>query len=178
MIAKTVGTWDAISNLVLVSCDPVSMEPFPHPVNEMIELDLWLLGMYTCNFAYNFKKFMESLKNNNDVQTCGHWTTWFLRAFLAVKFFGLYDTHDLELQWCFLLVLGGAPQALLGWLMNRQQASYVDLFRNLIRHPSILPSSVHAHTLSTTLKSSHLMVYESIGPSEALNMPMRQYNFH
>ena len=35
--------------------------------NEMIELDLWLLGMYTCNFAYNFKKFMESLKNNNDV---------------------------------------------------------------------------------------------------------------
>ena len=153
------------------------MELFPHPVYEMIELDQWLLGMYTCNFAYNFKKFMESLKNNNDVQTCGHWTRWFLRALLAVKSFWLYDTHDLELQWCFLLVLGGALQALLGWLMNKQQASYVDLFHNLIRHPSILPSSVHAHTLSTTLKSSHLMVYEYTGPSESTEYANEKIQF-
>ena len=64
-------------------------------------------------------------------------------------------------------------------MANEQAAGqHVDLFHNLIRHPSILPSSVHAHTLSTTQKSSNLMVYESIGPSEALNMPMREYNFH
>lgn len=61
--------------------------------------------------------------------------------------------------------------------MNRHQASYVDLFHNLIRHPSILPSSVHAHTLSTTLKSSHLMVYEYTGPSESTEYANEKIQF-
>lgn len=74
VIAKS-NSWDsrdAISNLGLVSCGSISMELFPHLLNETIELDQRFLGMYTCNFTCNFKKFMESLRYNNDLQICGH----------------------------------------------------------------------------------------------------------
>lgn len=75
MIAKT-NSWDLrdpVSNLVLVSCDSVSMELFPHPLNEVIELDdKWFFSMYAQNSAYNFKKFIESLKCNHSLQICEH----------------------------------------------------------------------------------------------------------
>lgn len=42
VIAKT-NSWDSrdpVSNLVLVSCDSISIELFPHSLNGMIELDI------------------------------------------------------------------------------------------------------------------------------------------
>lgn len=48
------------------------------------------------------------------------------------------------------------------WLLNSQKASCIDVFSDLLRHPSVFLNSVYAHTVPT-LNFSHLMCYENVG---------------
>lgn len=64
MITRTISWYgrDPTSNVVQMICDSLSMELFPYLLNEMIDLHQWFLCTYKQNLAYNFKKFIESLK--------------------------------------------------------------------------------------------------------------------